>query len=130
MSGNEPGCRETSPTRTSTRPGSTTSDAIRAGPLDGGPQVRLGHGAEEVETALDKAGELGKRGEVGHVVGAQGQDHLSLREPGHEPVHERAALRVVHAQREQLLALVDDKHAPDSTPCPRGERPPAGDSQA
>ena len=80
------------------------------GALDRGPQIGSGHGTQQVQAALDEAGEarLGRR--VAEPVGSHRDHHRrplgALGEGGEEP----GSFIGVAAQRERLFALVDDEH--------------------
>ena len=102
-------------------------DEVRRDPASSGPAAVLGrtgdrppqlvgrHRADVLLLARDGAPQVRVRGEVGVEVGAERDDHRDRPvhgDRGHEVRDESAPLRLVPAQREQLLELVDDEQDP------------------
>ena len=111
-SGSEPASPSTSSRMASTKPGLEVPAILRRRFLNRGAQLLARHGADIVLVLRQRRAQVVKLGAVGVEVGAQREDdgrdafgHGS----GQQVVDIRLLLRVVLAEREQFLELVDDQ---------------------
>ena len=82
---------------------------LAGGTLDRGTQVGFAHRAQQVQPGLDEPGEVRVGRQLAEPVGAQRDDQRAAFGVGGEGGEERRSRRRVVAQRDRLLALVDDE---------------------
>ena len=108
------------------QPGLDDQPGLAGRSLDRGPEVVLAHRAEQVEAALDEAAErrVRRRGRPSGRPGARRRRRASPGAPRarDDPVQERRARSRVVAEREDLLALVDDEDRATVRRTPAGQR--------